>query len=163
MKDGELFEMAEGLGITFQKGMRNRIHAYDKIFEALMEDELVQPTFVLDFPREMSPLARPKRGDGRLAERFDLYVMGKELGPSYSELNDPYIQKQNFDAQETLRRAGDSEMPPADMEFVEAMEYGMPPTGGLGMGIDRLVMLLTDRPSIKDVIFFPMEKRKNKK
>ncbi len=163
MKDEELFETAEKLGVTFQKGMRNRIHAYDKIFEALMEEELVQPTFVLDFPREMSPLTRPKRGDDRLAERFDLYVMGKELGPSYSELNDPYIQKRNFEAQEALRKAGDSEMPPADMEFVEAMEYGMPPTGGLGMGIDRLVMLLTDRPSIKDVIFFPMEKRRKPK
>ena len=163
MKDEDLFEMAEKLGVTFQKGTRNRIHTYDKIFEALMEEELVQPTFVLDFPREMSPLTRPKRGDDRLAERFDLYVMGKELGPSYSELNDPYIQKRNFEAQEELRKAGDSEMPPADMEFVEAMEYGMPPTGGLGMGIDRLVMLLTDRPSIKDVIFFPMEKRRKTK
>ncbi len=160
MADEELFDMAEKLGVKFQKGMRNRIHAYDKIFEAVMESELIQPTFVLDFPREMSPLTRPKRGDSRLTERFDLYVMGKELGPSYTELNDPYIQKQNFEAQEALRKAGDSEMPPADMEFVEAMKYGMPPTGGLGMGIDRLVMMLTDKPSIKDVIFFPMEKRK---
>ena len=163
LDDEALFEMAEGLGIKFVKGMRNRVHAYDKIFEAVMEKELVQTTFVLDFPRETSPLTRPKRGDPRLAERFDLYIFGKELGPAYSELNNPFIQRENFEAQERLRKAGDVEMPPADMEFVEAMEYGMPPTGGLGMGIDRLTMLLTDRTSIKDVIFFPMEKRGRKK
>ncbi len=157
--DEDLFEMAQSLGVKFTPGMRNRVHAYDKIFEEVMEKELVQPTFVLDFPRETSPLTRPKRGDPRLAERFDLYIFGKEVGPAYSELNNPFIQKENFESQEKLRIAGDVELPPADMAFVEAMEYGMPPAGGLGMGIDRLVMLLTDRASIKDVIFFPMERR----
>ncbi len=162
MKDEDLFLLAESLGIRFLKGNRNRLHAYDKIFEAVMEKELIQPTFVLDFPRETSPLTRPKRGNSALVERFDLYCMGKELGPSYSELNNPFIQKENFEEQETRRKKGDEEAPPADTEFVEAMEYGMPPTGGLGLGIDRLVMFLTDRTSIKDVIFFPMEKREKK-
>jgi lysyl-tRNA synthetase class 2 len=159
MKDEELFSFAEGLGIRFLKGKRNRVHAYDKIFETVMEPHLVQPTFVVDFPKETTPLARPKRGNPELVERFDLYVNGKEIGPSYSELNNPIIQKENFDEQEALLKQGDDEVPPRDMEFVEAMEYGMPPTGGLGLGVDRLVMLLTDSASIKDVIIFPMEKR----
>jgi lysyl-tRNA synthetase class 2 len=157
--DEELFSMAEGLGIKFLKGKRNRMHAYDKIFETVMEPELVQPTFVLDFPKETTPLARPKRGNSALVERFDLYVNGKELGPAYSELNNPIIQRENFDAQEKLLKGGDDEVPPRDMDFVEAMEQGMPPTGGLGLGIDRLVMLLTNKASIKEVILFPMEKR----
>lgn len=162
MGDEELFKFAEGLGIKFLKGMRNRAHALDKVFEAVMEPQLIQPTFVLDFPRETTPLARPKRGNPALVERFDLYVNGKEIGPCYSELQNPIIQKENFDAQEKLLKAGDEEVPPRDMEFIEAMEYGMPPTSGLGMGVDRLTMLLTDKPSIKEVIFFPMEKREKK-
>lgn len=157
--DDELFKLAESLGIKFMKGKRNRAHAYDKIFEQVMEKDLVQPTFVLDFPRETTPLARPKRGNPKLAERFDLYVSGRELGPAYSELNNPFIQRENFDMQEKLLQQGDDEVPPRDMDFVEAMEYGMPPTGGLGIGVDRLVMLLTDKASIKEVILFPMEKR----
>ncbi len=159
MDDEELFKFAESIGIKFLKGKRNRAHAYDKIFETVMEKNLIQPTFVIDFPRETTPLARLKRGNPLLAERFDLYVYGKELGPSYSELNNPIIQKENFDAQEKLLKQGDEEVPPRDLEFIEALEYGMPPAGGLGMGIDRLVMLLTDKNSIKEVILFPMEKR----
>ncbi len=159
MGDDELFALAEGMGIRFLKGMRNRYHAYDKISEKVLEGKLTQPTFLLDFPKETSPLTRPKRGNPELAERFDLYVMDKELGPSYSELNNPIIQRENFEEQDRRRNEGDVEAPPSDMEFVEAMEYGMPPTGGLGLGIDRLVMLLTNKASIKDVIFFPMEKR----
>ena len=162
LKDEELYKFAEGLGIKFLKGKRNRPHAYDKIFEAVMEKELVQPTFVIDFPRESSPLTRPKRGEPTLAERFDLYIDGREYSPSYSELQNPVIQKENFEMQERLAEEGDEEAPPKDMDFVEAMEYGMPPTGGLGLGIDRLVMLLTDKASIKDVILFPMEKREKK-
>jgi len=159
MKDDELFKFAESLGIKFLKGKRNRPHAYDKIFEEVMEKELVQPTFVLDFPSESTPLARRKRGNPELAERFDLYINGKEIGPAYSELNNPIIQRENFDVQERLLKQGDDEVPPRDMDFVEAMEYGMPPTGGLGMGVDRLVMLFTNKSSIKEVILFPMEKR----
>ncbi len=163
LKDEELFKLAEGLGIKFIRGKRNRPHAYDKIFEAVMEEHLIQPTFVVDFPRETTPLARHKRGNPLLAERFDLYINGKEIGPAYSELQNPIIQKENFDAQEKLLKHGDEEVPPRDMDFVEAMEYGMPPTGGLGMGIDRLVMLFTDSSSIKEVILFPMEKRSHSK
>lgn len=159
MKDEELFKFAESLGIKFIKGRRNRPHAYDKIFETVMESDLIQPTFVLDFPRESSPLTRPKRGNPMLAERFDLYINGNEIGPAYSELNDPIIQKENFDAQEKLMQKGDDEVPPRDMDFIEALEHGMPPTGGLGMGIDRLVMLFTNKSSIKEVLLFPMEKR----
>ncbi len=159
LNDDELFKMAEGLGIRFLKGQRNRAHALDKIFEATLESSLIQPTFVMDFPRETTPLARPKRGNPALVERYDLYVNGKEIGPAYSELNNPIIQRENFDEQEKLLKEGDDEVPPRDMDFVEAMEHGMPPTAGLGMGIDRLVMLLTDKTSIKEVILFPMEKR----
>ncbi len=159
LNNDELFKMAEGLGIRFLKGQRNRAHALDKIFEAVLESSLIQPTFVMDFPRETTPLARPKRGNPALVERYDLYVNGKELGPAYSELNNPIIQRENFDEQEKLLKEGDDEVPPRDMDFVEAMEHGMPPTAGLGMGIDRLVMLLTDKASIKEVILFPMEKR----
>ncbi len=157
--DEALFEMAAGLGIKFLKGQRNRAHALDKIFEEVMEPDLIQPTFIMDFPKETTPLARSKRGDNALVERYDLYVNGKELGPAYSELNNPVIQKENFDEQEMLLKQGDDEVPPRDMDFVEAMEQGMPPTAGLGLGVDRLVMLLTDKTSIKEVILFPMEKR----
>ncbi|MCL5442421.1 MAG: lysine--tRNA ligase, partial [Candidatus Marsarchaeota archaeon] len=116
-------------------------------------------TFITDFPRETSPLSRPKRGNPRLAERFELYINGVEISNAFSELNNPIIQRDNFAAEGEKAKMGDKEAEPLDMDFVEAMEYGMPPTGGIGIGIDRLVMLLTNQKSIKEVILFPIEKR----
>ena len=155
--DDELFKLAESNGIKFDKGKRNRAHAYSKLLEVLVQPELVQPTFVIDFPRETSPLTRPKRGNPERAERFELYVDGMEINNAYSELQNPAIQRENFEEEAKKAEAGDKEAEPLDTDFIEAMEYGMPPTGGLGMGIDRLIMLFTDSASIKDVILFPME------
>ncbi len=162
LNDEELFELAESNGIKFLKGKRNRVHAYDKLFDVLVQDSLIQPTFVMDHPRETTPLARPKRGNPKLVERFEIFINGKELGNCYSELNNPIIQKENFKEQEKRRKQGDTEAPPQDLDFVDAMEYGMPPNSGFGMGVDRLIMLLTDKASIKEVILFPMEKREKK-
>jgi lysyl-tRNA synthetase class 2 len=127
----------------------------DELFGALVEPRMIQPTFITDYPREMSPLAKPKRGDPELTERFELMLAGKELLNAYSELNDPIDQRQRFEAQKRLAAAGDEETQPLDEDFLRAMEYGMPPTGGFGMGIDRLVRILLDQPSVRDVILFP--------
>ncbi len=161
LKDEELFRLAEGKGIRFEKGKRNRAHAFNKLLEVLVQPELVQPTFIVDFPRETSPLTRPKRGNPALVERFELYINGMEIANAYSELNDPAVQRENFEEETRKAAAGDREAEPLDMDFVEAMEHGMPPTGGLGLGIDRLVMLLTNKGSIKEVILFPLERRRN--
>jgi lysyl-tRNA synthetase class 2 len=127
----------------------------DELFGELVEPRLIQPTFITDYPREMSPLAKPKRGNPELTERFEMIVAGKELCNAYSELNDPFDQRERFEAQVRLREAGDEEAAPIDDDYVRALEYGMPPTGGFGMGIDRLTMILAGQASIRDVILFP--------
>jgi lysyl-tRNA synthetase class 2 len=126
-----------------------------EIYEKVVEPTLFDPTFVMDFPREVSPLARPHRDDPALTEHVDPVIGGMELGTGYSELTDPFEQRVKFELQQRARRAGDEEAHPFDEDFLEALEYGMPPAGGLGLGIDRLLMILTDRPSIRDVIAFP--------
>ena len=130
-------------------------HALEAAFAAKVEDSLIQPVHVTGFPRDISPLAKADRNDPRLVERFETYVYGWEVANAFSELNDPIDQRHRFEAQMQARAAGDEEAQPMDEDYVTALEYGLPPCGGLGIGIDRLVMLLTDSPSIRDVIAFP--------
>ena len=127
-----------------------------ELFEARVETQLVQPTFVTDFPAELSPLAKARANDPRYVQRFELYVAGLEVANAYTELNDPREQRRRLEVQSKARAAGDEEAHYMDEDFVRALEYGLPPTAGEGVGIDRLVMLLTDAPSIRDVILFPL-------
>lgn len=132
----------------------------NKIYDELVEHHLIQPTFIMDYPIETSPLAKKKRDDDTLVERFELIVNGMEIANAFSELNDPIDQKARFAEQVKEREAGDEEAQQMDLNYVEALEYGLPPTGGLGIGIDRVVMLATDSASIRDVIFFPHMRNK---
>jgi lysyl-tRNA synthetase class 2 len=130
-------------------------HVIDALFDKYVQPELIQPTFLIDFPAFMCPLAKPKRGDPRLAERFELFIGGGECGNSYSEINDPVLQRAKFEDQARELAKGDEEAMPLDEDFLESMEYGMPPMGGMGIGIERLAMILTSNESIKEVILFP--------
>ena len=150
----EMRALAEGHGVnTDPRWGQGKIA--QELFEKLVEPTLFEPTFVMDFPREVSPLARPHRSQPGLTEHVDPVVGGMEIGTGYSELTDPVEQRAKFEMQLAAKHAGDDEAHPFDEDFVQALEHGMPPAGGLGVGIDRLLMILTDAPSIRDLILVP--------
>jgi lysyl-tRNA synthetase class 2 len=147
--------LAQRLGVEVEKGWGPGKIATE-IFERYVEDVLVQPTFVYDYPTEVSPLSKQRPDDPDTVERFELYAGGMEIANAFSELNDPDEQRRRFEAQLADRARGDQEAHQMDEDYIRALEYGLPPTGGEGIGIDRLVMLLTNSPSIRDVILFPL-------
>lgn len=158
MSPEEALEAVKARGLEIEKNKDSWGDLLAQCYDEYVEENLIQPTFITDYPVEISPLAKRKASDPRLTERFECFVYGRELCNAFSELNDPIDQRQRFERQVALREAGDDEANMMDTDFVTALEYGMPPTGGMGMGIDRLVMFLTDSASIRDVLLFPTMK-----
>ena len=154
-------ETAKDLGVSVDSSMA-RGKLIDEIFGEKCEGQLIQPTFITDYPVEMSPLAKKHRSKEGLVERFEAICNGKEICNAFSELNDPIDQRERFESQLKLAKRGDAEAMVLDEDFLRSIEYGMPPTAGLGIGIDRLSMIMTNSNSIQDVLFFPQMKPENK-
>lgn len=152
LKDAQEAAKKVGVNVT-GKNLKGEI--LEEIFDQRVKDKLLQPTIIFDYPRDISPLAKPVKDGSDYTERFEVFIGGGELANSYSEANDPLLLRENFEAQTKLREAGTEEAHPVDEDFLEAMEYGMPPTSGFGIGMERLFMLLTDTTSIREVMFFP--------
>lgn len=160
--DEEAQAIAKEKGLEVEKAKSTRGDIIALFFDEFVEDKLVQPTFITDYPVEISPLAKRKPSQPELTERFEIFITGREFGNAFSELNDPIDQRERFMRQVELRNAGDDEANMMDEDFLNALEYGMPPTGGLGIGVDRFVMLLTNSYSIRDVLLFPTMKSLDK-
>ena len=158
MDPEQALEAVKAAGFEVEKGKESWGDLMAMVYDETVEENLIQPTFIMDYPVEISPLAKRKPSDPRLTERFECFVYGRELCNAFSELNDPVDQRQRFERQVELRNAGDDEANMMDLDYLNAMEYGLPPTGGMGMGIDRLVMFLTNSSSIRDVLLFPTMK-----
>ena len=162
MDEDDLTTFAKSKSLDIANGM-NYGQVLDKIFGELVEPHLIEPIFVTDYPKAISPLAKEDRnGNADIVERFELFIAGMEFANAFSELNDPIEQRNRLEAQAKLRDSGDEEAQIVDENFLQAIEIGMPPTGGVGIGVDRLVMLLTQQESIKDVILFPAMRHEDK-
>ncbi len=157
--DEEAQKIAKEKGVDLEEGKKSKGHILAAFFDAFVEDKLIDPTFIYDYPVEISPLAKRKPDDPSMTERFEYFVMGMELGNAFSELNDPIDQRKRMEEQAEKKRQKGANAE-VDEDFLDALEHGMPPTGGLGFGVDRLIMILTDSPSIRDVLLFPTMKPK---
>ena len=156
--DEEARKLADEKGVELEEGKTTRGHIINEFFETFVEETLIQPTFIMDYPVEVSPLTKRKKDNPSLTERFEVFIGGREYGNAYSELNDPIDQYERLKKQAEARANGDEEAGMMDEDFVNALEIGLPPTGGLGIGLDRLIMLLTNSASIRDIILFPTMK-----